>query len=55
MNFIKDAKNHLLLLKKLKNTESAQLWNGFLKTDFNRYSRLCQHKNWFAELTGMSV
>ena len=25
-------------------------WDGFLKTDFNRYSGLCQHKNWFANL-----
>ena len=24
--------------------------DGFLKTDFNCYSRLCWHKNWFADL-----
>ena len=26
INLIKNAKNHFLLMKKLKNTESAQLW-----------------------------
>ena len=28
INLIKNAKNQFLLLKKIKNTESAQLWNS---------------------------
>ena len=28
MNLINSAKNHFLLAKKLKNTESAQLWTN---------------------------
>ena len=27
-----------------------QAWDGFLKTNLNGYSRLCWHKNWFADL-----
>ena len=30
INLINDAKNHFLLLKKLKNSESAQLWTIFV-------------------------
>ena len=31
MNLIKNAKNNFSLLKKFKNTESAQLWNCLIK------------------------
>ena len=29
---------------------AAKPRDGFLKTDFNCYSGLCWHKNWFADL-----
>ena len=43
INLIKNAKNHFLLLKKLKNTESAQLCAN-IRVVYNTYTGLAEQQ-----------